>query len=218
VHGLFLGDEPRRWERLGFALDASPRAVEAGASPGAVAAASPAGVTVGGLRLALLGTGGGVGGWVLGGDSGPSEVDGIPTRWGPTPWDRAEPAHPNGAQSVDHVVVFTDDVDRTVEALQAVDGDLRRRAAPPQVPVAMAFVRLGGIIVEVAQAPDGGPTRIWGLVVTVSDLDALAARLGDDLGEPRPAVQPGRRIATVRPSAGLETALAFMTPRPPRAG
>ena len=44
-----------------------------------------------------------------------------------------------------------------------------------------------------------------------ADLDALATRLGDDLGAPRDAVQPGRRIATVRESAGLGLPLAFMT-------
>jgi hypothetical protein len=33
------------------------------------------------------------------------------------------------------------------------------------------------------------------------------------VGEPRAAVQPGRRIATVSRVAGLSTALALMTPR-----
>jgi hypothetical protein len=45
------------------------------------------------------------------------------------------------------------------------------------------------------------------------DLDATAAVLGERLGAVRDAVQPGRRIATVRREAGLGTPLAFMTPR-----
>ena len=93
----------------------------------------------------------------------------------------------------------------------AAGGDERRRAGPPQVPAAMAFVRLDGAIVEVAEA--GGPPRLWGLVAVVEDLDACAASLGGLLGPPKDAVQPGRRIATVRPEAGLGTALAFMSPR-----
>ncbi len=73
----------------------------------------------------------------------------------------------------------------------------------------MAFVRLGPSLVEVVQCE--APTRIWGLVAVVEDFSELPADL---IGEPRDAVQPGRRIVTVRPEAGLETAVAFMTPRP----
>jgi hypothetical protein len=39
-----------------------------------------------------------------------------------------------------------------------------------------------------------------------------AAVLGDLLGSLRDAVQPGRRIATLRREAGLGPAIAFMTP------
>ncbi len=65
-----------------------------------------------------------------------------------------------------------------------------------------------------ASDPDGiGPARLWGVTAVVEDLDALAARLGDRLGAPGDAVQPGRRIATLRREAGLGVPLAFMTPR-----
>jgi len=55
----------------------------------------------------------------------------------------------------------------------------------------------------------------WGLVIVVISLEELAQRLGDQLSEIRPAVQPGRRIATLRESAGLSPAIAFMSPEPP---
>ena len=48
----------------------------------------------------------------------------------------------------------------------------------------------------------------------VSDLEVLADRLGDRLGSVTDAVQPGRRIATLKASAGLGEAVAFMTPEP----
>ena len=111
--------------------------------------------------------------------------------------------HRNGAVVLDHVVALTDDLRRTVDALVAAGLDLRRERAP------MAFLRLGELILEVVQR-DGAEPGFWGLVVVVPDL----ATLGRLVGEPKDAVQPGRRIATVRREAGLRTALAFMTPRP----
>jgi hypothetical protein len=116
--------------------------------------------------------------------------------------------HPNGATAIDHVVVFTDDRDRTAAALAAAGGDVRRRGDPPELPAPMAFVRFGELVVEVAQA--GGPARIWGVSFVVPDLDALAGPL---LGAARPAVQPGRRIVTVSRAAGLSLAVALITPR-----
>lgn len=191
--GLITGDDPAAWRRLGFAVGGD-------------------GVCrLGDVAVRLDGGGGGLRSWLLRGDSGPAEIDGLQTRWSPDP--PGEPAaHPNGATTIDHVVVFTDSRDRTVDALTAAGGDERRRAGPPAVPVEMAFVRLGTTIVEVATAPDG-PTRFWGLVAIVPDVDALAAELGDLLGAPRDAVQRGRRIVTARAAPGLEVALAFMTPR-----
>jgi hypothetical protein len=116
--------------------------------------------------------------------------------------------HPNGATAIDHVVVFTDDRDRTAVALAAAGGDVRRRGDPPELPAPMAFVRFGELVVEVAQA--GGPARIWGVTFVVPDLDALAGPL---LGAARPALQPGRRIVTVSRAAGLSLAVALITPR-----
>jgi hypothetical protein len=50
------------------------------------------------------------------------------------------------------------------------------------------------------------------LVVVVDQLDEAAAHLGPDvIGAPKSAVQPGRRIATVRSGAGLGVPLALMS-------
>ena len=57
-----------------------------------------------------------------------------------------------------------------------------------------------------------GARAFWALVAVVGDLDAAAERLGPRLGAARDAVQPGRRIATVRRDAGIGPALALMSP------
>ncbi len=113
--------------------------------------------------------------------------------------------HPNGAFELDHVVLLTPTLDDGVAAVLALGGEERRRRDDLHAP--MAFVRLAGVIVEVVQR--GDVQRLWGLVATVPDLGAL----GDAVGPARDAVQPGRRIAAARTTAGLDTAVAFMTPR-----
>ena len=67
-------------------------------------------------------------------------------------------------------------------------------------------------VVERAGLPDA-PAWFWGLVINVEDLDAAAVRIGPDgLGAVSDAVQPGRRIATVRAELGLGVPVALMTP------
>ena len=189
---IVTGGEPAAWVRLGFALQEDGSA------------------HVGGLRLAT------------GGDELRVEAAGLELERpdGLAITSTADGAanageHPNGAQAVDHVVAFTDSVDRTSAALERAGAPLRRRAEPrPGMP--MAFHRLGPLVLEVVLA--GPRPALWGLVVVVADLDACARNLGPLLGSVRPAVQPGRRIATVRPEAGVPVALALMTPQPRRPG
>ncbi len=135
--------------------------------------------------------------------------------------DGVQPRHPNGVTRIDHVVAFTPDLDRTVAAGQALGLDLRRirdEPAPAGSP-RQAFFRIGELLLEVAQAPPGSPlkpdspARFYGLAFLVDDIDDTSASLGDLCSEPRDAVQPGRRIATVRKEAGLGLPVAFMTPR-----
>jgi hypothetical protein len=132
------------------------------------------------------------------------------------------PPHPNGVVAIDHLVAFTPNLDRTVAAGEALGLDLRRvrdEPAPAGSP-RQAFFRLGDVILEIAQAPPGSPlrsddpARFYGLAFLVEDLDATVAYLGSRCGDPRDAVQSGRRIATVRREAGLGLPVVLMTRRP----
>jgi hypothetical protein len=135
----------------------------------------------------------------------------------------ATPEHPNGITAIDHVVAMSPDLDRSVVALQAAGLDLRRIREQPTPAGAprQAFFRLGEVILELVQEPaemvakraDGpsGPARFWGLALLSKDLDQTVARLGEHSSEIRAAVQPGRRIATLRRSAGLAVPVALMS-------
>ena len=116
---------------------------------------------------------------------------------------------------VDHVVVVTASLDRTCGVVEQVLDAPLKRVREVGGGVRQGFHRLGDVILEVVERPGAtpGPAQCWGLVFTVADLDAIVASWSEDLvSGPRSAVQPGRRIASLRQSAGLATAVAFMTP------
>lgn len=155
-----------------------------------------------------------------------TEPDGLPFDRAPESREPADPAptHPNGVTRIDHVVAFTPDRARTTAALEDAGLDLRRLRDEP-TPAGgghQAFFRLGEAILEVVEIPPDAPrplppdapARLWGLAFLVDDLATTKAALGDRLGDPRPAVQPGREIATLRREAGLSFGCAFMTPGP----
>jgi hypothetical protein len=208
IDELCVADEPQRWRELGFA-------VEDGCAQ------------LGEVRLQLAGrdAGRGIIGWSLR-ELASLELDGLNTSHSSAPSPPPGPEHPNGVQRIDHVVVFSPALERTVAALEAAGLALRRIREEPTPAGAprQAFFRLGAEILEVIQMPPeavergGGvdrPARLWGLALIAGDLDRTVRELGPHAGEPRPAVQEGRRIATVRRSAGVAIPLALMTP-PPR--
>ena len=189
--GLELADPAARWQALGFTVGEDGR------------------FTVGGVVMEVGRGGRGITGWAIRGLSGDGAIDGLATEGVElaAPGDGGAP-HPNGVLAVDHVVVVTPAFDRLSAVLDARGLTLRRvRQAGER---RQGFRRLGPTIMEIVEAPEADATAFWGLTFTVADLGALAARLGPLLGEARDAVQPGRRIATVRREAGLSTAVAFM--------
>ena len=203
VDELFVADEPSAWQAVGFRVEGEV-------------------CEVGGVRLRLEGRGPrrGIVRWSLRGARS-LDLDGLDSLTSDEP-PAAGAKHPNGVVSIDHLVVLTPDLERTTAALQAAGLDLRRvrEGATPGGSVRQAFFRMGELILEVVLAPEGtkvaddpaGPARLWGISFLVEDMDEPTAALGELLGAPRDAVQPGRRIATLRKEAGLGPAIAFMTP------
>jgi hypothetical protein len=205
IDELTVADPAEAWSALGFAVDDDACAV------GEVR-----------IRLAGASAGRGLCGWSLR-EVESEELDGLPTTRSKRPPPGDVPAHPNGVAELDHVVAITPALERTVAALRAAGLDLRRIREEPTPAGAprQAFFRLGGVILEVVQEPPeaiergGGsdrPAFFWGLAFLAPDLDATVAGFGDRVSEIRPAVQPGRRIATLRRSAGLSVPVALITP------
>lgn len=180
-----VADPPEAWRAAGFAVD------------------EDGGCRIGTVRVRLGAAGTGVVGWSLRDlRAGTTDLDGVPTTVSSDEPD--EPgSHPNGATHIDHVVLLSPHLARTVAALEAVGLDVRRErdGALGGAPMRQVFFRLGEVVLEVVGSPDGegeGPASIWGLTHAVADIDAAAALLGEHTTPVKDAVQPGRRITTVR--------------------
>lgn len=214
---LQIADPPDRWRALGFAVDDDGRFM------------------LGGVEIRLGMGGQGIAGWTVTGAPGLDAALGLDPALGltgPVPAPEALRApragapgpevlgagagaeHPNGATGLDHVVVTVPDFDATASALKHVGLPFRRVRQRSET-VRQGFRRLGPAILEVVEAPGAAGPGFWGLVAIVADLEALAALAAPHVKPPRPAVQPGRRIAPVARSAGLTTQLAFIDAEPP---
>jgi hypothetical protein len=206
IDELAVADEPERWSALGFS-------VADGSFP------------IGTVRVRLIGrdAGRGIVSWSLRA-VGSVNLDGLPTTRSDAPTRLAASVHPNGVVALDHIVAMSPALDRTVAALQSAGLKLRRiRELPtPAGAPRQAFFRLGEEILEVVQEPgrvaaqepgEDRPARLWGLAFTVEDLDGAVKRFGAGSGPVHPAVQRGRKIATLRRSAGLAIPVALMSPR-----
>ena len=202
---LTVADLPAAWSAVGFEVEGDT-------------------CVVGGVRINLAGSdaGKGLAGWSLRGVES-TELDGLATTRSDREPSAEVPVHPNGVVALDHVVAITPALERTVAALEGAGLDLRRIREEPTPAGAprQAFFRLGASILEVVQEPQeaiergGGvdrPAFFWGLAFLAPDIDATVAGLDDRVSEVRAAIQPGRRIATLRRSAGLGLPVALITP------
>lgn len=213
IDDITIADEPEAWRAAGFAVD----------DDGTCRA--------GQVRVRLAGRDAGkrIISWSLRGlDPAAAAalgevgtIDGLTTGVGET--DPAAPAaHPNGVVLIDHIVVATPDQQRTIAAFEALGLSPRRTRETDQygAPFLQTFFRTGEVIVELIgpATPSGdGPAGFFGLAFTVADLDATVAYLGEGegVGSPKEAVQPGRRIATLRHKTfGVSIATALMSADP----
>ena len=199
---LTVSDSASVWAELGFAVrDGCTR--------------------IGNTTIRFDGNGNGITGWALEGTPAGTDIAGILT----DPVGPAAPVlvHPNGVYAIDHLVLMTPNVDRTVSELAIHSMECRRRRVGRSYgkPIQQAFFWLGqggdhGTILEVVGPPEpdpiGGSASFFGICLTVSSLDETAKVLGALLKPPVDAVQAGRQIATVSSRSGSAVAIALMSP------
>ncbi|MGH9274128.1 MAG: VOC family protein [Acidimicrobiales bacterium] len=206
IDEILVGDAPETWASAGFTVDDDGTC------------------RIGSVRVRLVGRDGGkrILGWSL--RDAPDarladgRLDGLPTTA-----SSAAPANPdehaNGATYIDHVVLLSPNLPRTIEALASIGITPRseRETDTYGAPMRQVFFRMGEVILELigGAEPGEGDPGFFGLAITVADLDAAAELLGEHLGQAKDAVQDGRRIATLRHrDLGMSVATAFMSPEP----
>jgi len=202
---LVVGDEPDAWRAGGFEVD--------GAS-----------TWIGSVHVRLAGPDGGRGirSWNLTGlESTEPTLDGLPLHSGDVVSPPSSVHHTNGIVAFDHIVIASPDLDRTLDAFTDEGLELRRTrdVGSADRPRRQLFFWIGEPILELVgptSATGEGPSRFFGVACTVADIDATAAALGDACGRVKDAVQPGRRIATLRHEPlGMSVPVAFMSAHAP---
>lgn len=203
---IVVGEPGAAWERAGFSVVDDT-------------------VHLGAVSVVCAGDGDASSRWILNGAGDLATVDGISVRPGSAAGPTAP--HRNRVVDLDHIVLRSPDIDRTTATLEHLGLECRRVRDVPlgDTPMQQRFFRIPTGPPEAATSTilelvgpvtptEGGPATIWGLACVVDDIDAATAELGSASSEPRAAVQPGRRIATVRTrDLGIDLTLALMTPR-----
>jgi hypothetical protein len=204
VAGFDVADPANAWARAGFGVDAD----------------SVCRVGNVGIRLVGRDHGTGIVAWSLSGLPSYGSVHGVDgVRTTKSEVLTATPGtHANGVTAIDHVVLLSPDLNRTVESLAAIGVEPRRERdgeLSGQL-IRQIFFRLGEVIVEVVGSPQTaseGPSVLWGITYVVADIDATAAFFGDRTAPVKDAVQPGRRITTLRHhDFGMSVPSALISP------
>lgn len=195
---LTIGARPDAWRAVGFAPD-DAGAFRAGDVIVQLAPDAPAGIA----------------GWALS-----EPVAGLPVSPATVDPGMVPSDHPNGVTGIDHVVIATTDLDEATGALVAAGCEVRgeRAGSVGGRDIVQRFLPLQNALVELVSdtkpgTPGGPGASFWGVTFICPGLDLGIPALGPQVSAPRPAVQPGRFIATAGRAADLGTRVAFMTPR-----
>lgn len=200
---IVIGDDPGSWRSAGFSVLDNEMVF---------------GKTV--VELAGTANGRGVLGWAIEGVT--SNIESItsiaPSGTTLAVEQRTGLDNTNAVFAIDHVVIETGDLDRTVAAFTEV-GMKERRQGQMTTPLGerrQSFLWAGRVIIEIVAPVTADPNvamRVWGLALVSANLATTSHVLAENMSEPRDAVQPGRKIATIDTSAlDISVPLVVMSP------
>lgn len=117
---------------------------------------------------------------------------------------------PHNVECIDHIVITSGDSARCAAHFRDRLGiEIKRTMTRPGTGAHLEFAKLADVVLEFGGPPEPRPgplnARIWGMVFTVKDIDGTVAHLranGYPVTEPKPAVQPGAKIAMVKAGTG----------------
>ncbi len=136
--------------------------------------------------------------------------------WAPSAWKGASPAPESAVRALDHVVIFSADIEATRELYSRLGIRLALDRTFEDRGVRLIFFRIGGVTIEIGGRLGTTPEperadRFGGLAWQVVDLEAIHSRLvgeGFDVSGIRQGNKPGTRVCTVRdPVHGVPTLL-----------
>ncbi|MEM8924583.1 MAG: glyoxalase [Actinomycetota bacterium] len=198
---LLVGDSPEQWRKAGFTVDGDR-------------------CRLGGIDVVLTGPdrGRGIHGWGWRATPSAPMIGDLPGHVATAGEGRATTPvpHPNTALGVFYVVLFGPSWHEAADSLSAAGiepGDARPMS-DDEGAMLRSLAPVGEAAIEVIGPPGHDPERgwrLWGAIVEVGDIETTAAVLGPGLRAVKPAVQRGRRIATLDRSVGSSVALAFMS-------
>jgi hypothetical protein len=199
--GLDVADEPLSWTSAGFRVE------EGGI------------VRLGELSIRLLGrktnNGHGIVGWSFEGiDANVASIDGIPVSPSAGFSSHGAP-HPNGAVSVDHIVLNSPNVDNSIRCLQDMGISPIRETSSVRKGVRQVMFRPRTTIIELVGSKHTAdfPPHLWGLTLVTNDVDLTHDYLSKTTNPPWAAVQPGRRMTVVKHKEhDMSVPVAFMSP------
>lgn len=112
-----------------------------------------------------------------------------------------------GATHIDHVVIAANDSAAVARHFARTYGiEIKRTMSRPGTGAHLEFAKLEEVVLEFAgpgTPPEGEEVRarLGGFVLAVQDIEEAVSRIraaGYDVTDPKPAVQPGAKIATVK--------------------
>ena len=205
---IHVADDPQLWQELGFRVEGDRCRMRS-------------------IDVVLTGEGSrrGIHAWGWRDSDGPA-IDGVPAHRVSREVAGDHEPHPNGCVGLFYVVLMGPSWDAAADALATIglDPGDARPMGDPERPTLRSLAAAGDVHIEVIGPPEPDPSRawnLWGSIIETTDIDATAAHLGDRLRPVKPAVQRGRRIATLDRAAGSSAAIAFMGPQedgPPSTG